>query len=160
VLAEIEHVNVVRQIVLDELPRGVRQQNLSAVACGADARASIDAHSDVSLTSDERLAGVDPHPHADGGAFGPELRSERTLRCHRRAHPVTRSRERDEECVALCVDLVTVKLLDRRTKQPGVCRENLVVPVPELLQQPRRAFDVTEEEGDGAGRTLGLDDCR
>jgi hypothetical protein len=161
VVTEIEDMNVVRQIVLDELACRVRQQNLAAVAGGANACAPVDAHPDVSLTPDERLACVDPHPHADGDAVGPGLRSERTLRCHRRAHPVTRPRERDEECVALRVDLVTAELFNRRAKQPGVCGKNLVVPVPELLQQSRRPFDVTEEKGDGAGRTLGcLDDYR
>jgi len=130
------------------------------VARGANACAPVDAHPYVSLAADEWLAGVDPHPYTNGDTVGPGLRSERALRRHGGGDRVTRAREGDEERVALRVDLVAVELFNRRAEQPVVRRQNLVVPVAELLQQPRRPFDVTEEEGDGAGGTLRLvDDC-
>jgi len=154
-------MNVVRQLVLDELPRRVRQQNLTAVARRTNARATVDAHPDISFATDERLTSVDPHPHTDGDTVGPGLRGEPALRGYSGANRVARAREGDEERITLRIDLVATEPFNCRTEQPGVRRKNLVVPVAKLLQQPRRPFDVTEEEGDGAGRTLGqLDDCR
>jgi hypothetical protein len=32
--------------------------------------------------------------------------------------------------------------------------QNVGIPVPQLVQQPRRAFDVREEEGDRSARQL------
>ncbi len=153
-LAEIADPNVVRQLVLDELARGVRQQHLAAVGRGADACASVDAHPDVSLAADDGLTGVDPHAHMNGDAVGPGLRSQGALRRYGGGDRVTGTREGDEESVALRVDLVAVELFNRRAEQPRVRGQDFVVLPAELLKQPRRAFDVAEEESDGAGRTL------
>jgi hypothetical protein len=80
VLAEIDDANVVRQVVLDELARCVRQQNLTAVRGGADARTAVDTHADVALAADQRLAGVQSHADAERGVLRPGLGGERPLR--------------------------------------------------------------------------------
>ena len=70
-LAEVDDANVLGELVLDELARRVRQQNLAAVARAADARAPVDAHADVALAADERLTGVDAHAYANGDVLRP-----------------------------------------------------------------------------------------
>ena len=64
------------------------------------------------------------------------------------------AREGDEEGVALCVDLVAAGLLEGAPQQALVLGEDLAVLVAQLLEQPRRAFDVGEEERDGSARKL------
>ena len=104
----------------------------------------------------ERLAGVDAHPSADRAAGqrvlcrSPRRRARRRLcgkrrRTSRLACPPRRRRSRRTRCAA-CRDARRAR---RRTSSP------------ELVQQPGRALDVREEEGDGAARKLGhrLDDA-
>ena len=120
-------MDVLRKLVLDELARRVRQQHLSAVPRGADPCSAVDAHADVPLAADERLARVDPDPHAKRGAVRPGLGGERPLCGHGGRDRVARACEGDEERVTLRVDLVPVELLDRRAKQLGVPRQHRVV---------------------------------
>jgi hypothetical protein len=80
--------------------------------------------------------------------------ASRPLRGHGGGNRVPCARERNEERIALRVDLVTVELFDRLAEQPRVRRQNVVVPVAELLQQPRRPFDIREEERDRSGWPL------
>jgi hypothetical protein len=42
-----------------------------------------------------------------------------------------------------------------RPEDPLVLGKRIAVPRPKLLQEPRRAFDVGEQERDGAARQLG-----
>ena len=64
-------------------------------------------------------------------------------------------RERDEERVALRVDLDAVVRGERGPKDAPVLCERLGVPVgAERVQQAGRALDVREEEGDRAAREL------
>ncbi len=67
---------------------------------------------------------------------------------------VSRTRERDEERVALRVDLVSAVSGEGGAEQSLMVRKHAAVPLAELLDEPRRPFDVGEEEGDGAGGRL------
>ena len=69
-------------------------------------------------------------------------------------HRILRACKRDEEGVALRVDLVAAVRRERGAKQPSVVGEHVGVAVAKLLDEPRRALDVGEEEGDGSGRQL------
>jgi hypothetical protein len=97
---------------------------------------------------------VDPHAHANGDAVRPRLRGKGALRRYCGGDRVPGARERDEEGIALRVDLVAAELLNCLAEQTRMRRQNIVVPVAELLQQPRRPLDISEEERDRAGRTL------
>ena len=88
-------------------------------------------------------------PHAD------VFFADSTLHLRGRGNRVARPREGDEECVALRVDLIPAMLRDDRPYELAMFREDACVLVVELLQQPRRAFDIGEEEGDGTARKLG-----
>ena len=63
--------------------------------------------------------------------------------------------ERDEEGVALRVDLVARLADDGRADQAPVLGQNLHVALPQRLHQPGRALDVAEQEGDCPARKLG-----
>ena len=67
---------------------------------------------------------------------------------------VARPRERDEERVALGVDLATVVLVERRAQHALVLAKHLGVAAPQPRQQPRRTLDVAEQERDGAAWKL------
>ena len=63
--------------------------------------------------------------------------------------------ERDEERIALGVDLGAAVIGECLPEHLAMARQSLRIGIAELLQQPRRPLDVGEEEGDGAGRQLG-----
>jgi hypothetical protein len=63
-----------------------------------------------------------------------------------------RRHERDEERISLRVNLDASVSHERITQSPAVLSERLAVPFgAELLKQARRAFDVREQKGNGAG---------
>jgi hypothetical protein len=84
----------------------------------------------------------------------PLVSRESALTVDRGCHGVLGASKRDEEGVALRVDLAPVVGGERLAQDPLVLLERLAVPLAELLQQPSRALDVGEEEGDGADRKL------
>ena len=71
----------------------------------------------------------------------------------RHGHGVLRARKDDEEGVSLSVDLATAVLGEECTEEVVMLRQQNGVVVPsDPLQEPRRPFDVGEEERDGAAR--------
>ena len=65
---------------------------------------------------------------------------------------VAGARKRDEERVALRVDLVSAVSVERLAEQALMIGHDGAVGIAELLDEPRRALDVGEEERDRAGR--------
>jgi hypothetical protein len=109
--------------------------------CGNPGSA-VDVGTDVALVGQKRRAGVKAHPHR---------KLERILRLARRGKRARCSWKRDEEGVALGVDLDPAVGLEGLAQHAPVLRELIGVALgSELVQQPRRALDVGEEEGDGA----------
>ena len=82
------------------------------------------------------------------------MREQRKLALYRSEDCVARARERDEEGIPLRVHLVAAVGSERLAQQPLVVREHLSVAIPQLLDEPRRALDVREEEGDCAARKV------
>ena len=125
-----------------EVARRLRDENLAAVPDRCDARRAVHVDADVSLLSHERLAGVHTHAHTDCAA------GQTVLPVGRGGEGVGRLRERDEERIALRVDLDTRVACERVTEDAPVCGERSRVIVAEVVQQPRRSLDVREEERD------------
>ena len=115
---------------------------------GGDARRAVDVDADVALVGHDRLAGVEPHAYADRAVLerGPRFRGS--------GNGFGGARKRDEEGIALRVDLDPECLANASLRAAPVLGEEVGVCRPVLLEEPRRALDVGEEEGDGAAREL------
>ena len=143
VLAEI-----VQAVDGNEVVSRAREQHLPAVARCGDPRGAVDVDPDVALVGHDGLPRVEPHANADRTVV------ERRLPLGGRGKRVGRAGERDEERVALRVDLDAAVPRERVPQQTTVLAQQLDVAVSVLVQQPRRAFDVREQEGDRAGWKL------
>ena len=144
-----------RICVAQQIRGGVRDEHLAAVCRGADSRSSVDADPDVPLGCGNRLGGVDPHPDPDLPAIRPGVRAKPALGVDRRAHRIIGTVEGDEEGIALGVDLDPAGCGDALANQPSMLLQHLPIAFrPDLTEQPGRAFDVGEEEGDGPARSF------
>ena len=135
VLAEVAN-----GLAADEVARRLRQEDLPAVPGGGDARRAVDVDPDVALLGYDRLARVEPHAHADRPA------AERCLPIGGGRDRVGGARERDEERVALRVHLDAAVPRKGLPQHTTVLAQQLRVALAVLVQQPRRALDVREEE--------------
>ena len=148
----------------DAIRRGLREQDLAAVAGAADPGRPMDVGADVLAVRVERaVAGVEAHPDPDLGAVRPGLRGEVALGVDRGGHAAGHLGEDREDAVALGLLLVPAGRPDRRPddlavageeRRPGVDRQR--------LRELRRALDVGEQKGHGpdglgARRSLRLD---
>ena len=114
-----------------------------------DTRGAVDVVSDVPLVGDERRSGVEAD--ADVDRAGRQRLGERSG-CREGAG---RRRKSEEEGISLCVDLDATLGRARLPDDPAVLGERLGVRLgAERVQELRRALDVGEEEGDGAGREI------
>ena len=134
-LAEVAHV-----LAGDEVARRLRQEHLPAVPGGGDPRRAVDVHPDVALVGHDRLARVEPHPDADRPV------AERRLPVGGGGERVGGAREGDEERVALRVHLDAAVPRKGVAQHAAVLAQQLRVALAVLVQQPRRALDVREEE--------------
>ena len=116
-----------------------------------DPRRPHDVHPEVALVADGGLARVEAHADAHLDAARPLVVAERALRVNGAAYGVARADEREEERVALRVDLGAAGRAEALADEPPVVACDLGVVVAELLQQACRALDVREGEGDRPG---------
>ena len=90
------------------------------------------------------------HPHLDGAW------RERLLTLRRSGQRLDRIGKRVQERVSLRVDLDAAVRGEGAAQEPAVLGERLdIAGLAELLDQPRRALDVGEQEGDNSARKLG-----
>jgi hypothetical protein len=153
--AEVPDRDPGRQVLLDDLLRRRREQDLAAVAGGADPRSAVHADAHVALLAYPGLARVQSHAHLDVDVLRPPARGEIALCVHSRCDRLGGGAEGDEEGVALRVHDASAVGGEGGAQEASVLGEQLVVPVAaEVLEQRGRAFDVREEEGDGSAREL------
>ena len=138
----------VADVRVDERTGRLRQQHLPAVADGGDPRALVHVEADVPLLRQPRLARVQPHPHA----YRPV--GQRALAVRGSGDGVRRAGEGDEERVTLRVDLDALVVGKGGAESPPMLVQRLPVVVTELVQQPRRALDVREQQRHDAGREI------
>jgi hypothetical protein len=79
------------------------------------------------------------------------VRGERALGRDGAANGVPGADEREEEGVALRVELDAAGRLQLVADDAAVVPVDLLVALAELLEQSRRAFDIREKQGDCAG---------
>jgi hypothetical protein len=97
---------------------------------------------------------VNAHPHSHFAALGPAVLQECALAVHRGQNRIARAPERDEELVALRVDLVSAVRCERVAQESLVRTQDVRVVVAQAPDEARRAFDVREQEGDDSGWEL------
>ena len=119
-LAEVEHRHAVRQDVPEQRARRLRDQDLAAGARRGDARGADDVDPEVALVADVRLTGVEPHADTHLAPVRPGVLAQRALRRDRRRDRVARPWEREEERVALRVDLAAAGGAERLADDPAV----------------------------------------
>jgi hypothetical protein len=107
---------------VDEPAGRRREQHLAAVPGGGDARAQVHVLAHVALLAKQRRAGVDPDAHANR-TFG-----ERGVDLLRRRERAMRRRERNEEGIALCIDLDTAVGVEGFAQDQAMRLERLCVP--------------------------------
>ena len=133
-----------------------RDERLAAVRRAGDPDGQDDVQAVVDRLREPRLAGMNADADADGGALRPLRRlPEPLLHVHRPAYGIARAAEREEERIALGVDLLAPVLFEGGTHETMMLFQELPVAVSELVYEPRRSLDVREQEGDRAGRDLG-----
>ena len=153
-LAEVSQARAGRHRAADERAGRLRREDLAAVGGRHDSRRPMDVDAHVDAGGQLSLAGVDADADLDVGASRPRLRGDRPLNADRGLDGVSGGPEDREERVTLGADLGAAA----GTGDPDelvVPREQRAVVGPELLDEPRRALDVGEQEGGGPGRQLG-----
>ena len=135
----------VGQIAVNERPRCCGQHYLSAVARGSDASGPVQLAAGIAFARQPQLAGVQPHPHLY------RARRERLLALICGGQRLPRIGKDVEKRVPLRVDLHAAMRGERDAQNTAVLRERPHVGFfAELVDQPRRALDVSEEQCDGA----------
>ena len=143
----------VAQLVAGERgARRLRGEHLAAVARAADPARPVDVDSDVAVLSERRLTGVEADAHAHGRA-GPGVLGERSLGGDRGGGGrVGVSERRQRARPRGCRPRARPR---RRRRRAAACRTSARAPAQagaEVVRVSRRALDVGEEQGDGAGR--------
>ena len=128
--AEIAEPDILGKIVLHEVARRPRHEDLATVSCRHDAGCPVDAEPDVPIWPDHGLPRIHAHAHEDVRPAGPRVRGERPLARDRRLDGFLRPVEGNEERVTLCVDLPAAGLCEHRAEQALVRFEDLVIPWP------------------------------
>src|SRR5262245_20350182 len=150
-LAQVEEREIWKRVVSDDVAGRSRDDDLSAVGRRGDARGTDDIDAVVAGGGEPGLTRVDPDPHADDRALGPFGLEQVALSGHSRGDRVARAAEREEERIALTVDLVPSVSAEGCPEQVVMLLEQDPVLVAEPAHEPRRALDVAEEERDRSG---------
>ena len=140
VLAEIGDVRIVGQ----QRAGPLRDHHLPSVRDAGDPRGAVHVDPDVPVAGDVRLTGVDADAHPD-----PRV-TERLLDLQRGKRSVNGLTKGHEERVARRVDLDAAVSGEDLAQPRPVIEQDVAVRVAQLLDEPRRARDVAEQEGHGA----------
>ena len=145
----------------DEIRRPGGHEHLRASSRAHDTRRSVNVQARVAPVGLHRLAGMDAHPHLDR-PLGPLMLAKRPLSGHRTRNGRSGKRECEEEAVSLHPDLDPAVRTELPAQQPPMLVEGVDIALPtQLAQQPRRALNVREHHGHGAGRQrIGLGSVR
>jgi hypothetical protein len=101
---------------------------------------------DVTLFRQAGLARVQAHPHPNRAT------DKSTLAVRSRRDRVRRAGEGDEERISLRVDLDALVLSERRAESPPMLVQCLPIVIAQLVQQPRRALHIREQQRHYTGR--------
>ncbi len=129
-----------------------RQQDLSAVGGRADPRRTMHIQTHVVVPAEHGFAAVQTHPHAHPPTVRPGLSRQDALRVGRAEHGRACGRERGEDRIAGGGHRDATMRGDGSPNDLVVALQDVRVPPVEVQQEPRRALDVGDEEGDNSSR--------
>ena len=155
VLAEVLQLDAAGQLDV----RRVGHEDLAAVAGLRDPRRPVHVEADVVAVLERRLARVDADSDAELDPVLPRVSRDGALRLEGRLERARSLVEGGEHLVAAAVDLPPAGPLDRLAHEAAVVRDQPRVGPLVLAEDPRRALDVREEEGDSleaGGPILGV----
>jgi len=132
-------------------PGGAGDDHLPAPGRPGDPGRPVHVDADVVVPAQHPLPGVQAHAHPDRGPRRPGVGGQGPLGGHGRPDRRHRAGEGGEEGVALGADLDPVAVADRPAQDGRMLVPDRRVAVAQLLEQPGRAFDVGEQEGDRPG---------
>ena len=136
-LAEVEEAHAIRQRGAHEVRGCQGEEDLTPMPSCANPRTADDVEADIALGGARRLAGVEPHPHADGRVFRPGMRGERPLGLDGSLECLSCSFEGDKKGVALCIDLAAIIGDESGAQQGPVLCLQRGVAITEPMEQER-----------------------
>ena len=148
VVAAVEQPGTRREIVLHELTRGPREQDLTPVSGRTDPCRSMHTETDITVFAHDRLGRVQPHADAHMRSFRPLVRCQPSLSGERGRGGILRAAECHEEGVPLGVDFAATRLFKGSPENALMLFEHLGIAIAQGLEQARRPLDVCEQEGD------------
>jgi hypothetical protein len=122
------------------------------VASPSDPRRPVDVHADVPRPRQHRFARVESHPDPNVDRLRPDVGRNGALCLNRTEHRIDGPWKGNEERVALSVDLEPVPFGEGATEDAALLGQHRRVLAAQPLEQPRRALDVGEQEGDRPAR--------
>ena len=140
-----------RDLPLHQDPGGVGDDHLAAGGRPGDPGRPVHVDAAVVVPAQGPLAGVQAHPDPHREPGRPPVAGQAPLGGHRGPDRRHRAGERREEGIAFGADLDPVAVPDRLAQDRRVLVAHRPVAVAQVLQQPGRALDVGEQEGDGPG---------
>ena len=147
VLAEVDELHSVGQLVAQEHLGGARDDGLPAMGGGHQAGAPVDRQVRVTgVIDDHRLVGVQPDPCPQWVCGTPGLRRERLLKRRRRTYGISRRRERRGHSVAHPREHVTAMGRNRLLEQLVVADHRGLHRAGILLPHPGRALEIGEQK--------------
>jgi hypothetical protein len=152
VLAEIAKAHSRDRLTGQEPLRRLTDHDLPAVRRRANPGRAMHVDPDVVPAHHPRLARVQPDPDLHPRPARPGAPGEPPLRRNRRTRGIAGAREDDEERVALRAQLVTAVRRDGAADDPAVLVKDVGVAFAKVLEKPRRALDIAEQQRDCAGR--------
>ena len=127
-------------LVLEQRVRRLGDEDLTALAGGADARRAMDGEAVVLVGGDRRLTRVDAHADARLHVVRPLVADERALSRQRGSDGVLWPPERHEERVALGADALAARLLEDAAQNPVMLGEHVAVPLAEPAYERRSSL--------------------
>ena len=151
-LPQVLQAHPLGQVVLHQVPRGLREQHLAPMPGVHHARRQMHIHAHVAFSRRLRLPGVQPHADAHRHPFGPGMRGKSALGGHSSRDGIGGTRKGEEQGVSLGIDFVPVKLLESGAQHLSALSQHTAILLTYVLQQERRPLDIGEEQRDRSRR--------
>jgi len=151
---EVAKTRAGRQRLLDERAGRLGNDHLPAVRRACDPSRTVHIHPHVIRSAEDAVSGVKTHSNANGAARRPGVGGEAPLRRDRGSDCSRSAGERGEKRIAFSAHFGPAGHGKCLPNNQLVLLPDGSVTIAQLPEQLRRAFDVGEQERDGASGQL------